>query len=158
MVIQEHRDNVPLVRDNALPAVLSRHPSGLVGKHIQHSAPVRVHVLEVECQHRGDALSAAVCRRREDALYRRRVPLAQVGREAVHVREVQRPVGRAIRGRDSAQLHDRGRARVDPVARVVTVVVQEGATAQRRKRRRNGEHRSSKRSQPALLPFRRRFW
>jgi hypothetical protein len=143
---REHRDNVPPVRDNALPAVLRRHPSGTVGKHIQRSAPVRVRDLEVECQRRGDGL------------YRDNVPLDPVGREAAHALALRRPVGRAIRGQDSARLHDQGRARVAPVARVATVVVQQDATAQRRKRRRSDERRSLKRSQPVLLLFHRRSW
>lgn len=109
-----------------------------------------------ECRRREDAPSAAVCRRREDARYRCLVLPEQAGREVVRAPAVQRLADRAIKGRDSAQLHDQGRA--VPVVRDAAMGVQEDAAARRRKGRRNGAHPSSKRSQPAQLLFHHRFW
>ncbi len=168
MATRERRDHVPQVnRAN----VLRRHLSATVGNHIHHSAPARDRVPVAECQRKGDALSVAACRHREDApsvaeyqrkgdaLYRCHVPQHRAGREAVRApAEVQRLAGRAIRERDSAQLHDRGRARVVPVVRGAAMGVRAGAAARRRKGRRNGAHPSSKRSQPALLLFHPRLW
>ena len=166
MATWERRDHVPLARAN----VLHRHRSAAVGNHIHHSAPARGRVPVAECQrkedaplaavyrHREDAPSAAVCRHRGDALYRCHVLPEQAGREAVRVPAVQRLAGRAIRGQGSAQLHDRGKARAVPAVRDAAAVVQEDAAEHRHKGRRNGGHRSSKRSQPAQLLFHRRLW
>jgi hypothetical protein len=166
MATWERRDHVPLARAN----VLRRHRSAAVGNHIHHSAPARGRVPVAECQrkedaplaavcrHRGDDPSAAVCRHRGDALYRCHVLPEQADREAVRVPAVQRLADRAIRGRDSAQLHDQGKARAVPVVRGAAMGVREVAAAHRHKGRRNGEHPSSKRSQPAQLLFHHRFW
>jgi hypothetical protein len=166
MATWERRDHVPLARAN----VLRRHRSAAVGNHIHHSAPARGRVPVAECRHRGDGLSAAECRHREDApsaaecrhrgdgLYRCHVLPGQAGREAVRVPAVQRLAGRAIRGRDNAQLHDQGRAQAVPVVKGAAMGVREDAAARRRKGHRNGEHQSSKRSQPAQLLFHRRLW
>lgn len=169
MATRERRANGPLVRDNVLLAAPRRHRSVVVGKHIHHSAPVKVRVLLAECQRREDALSAAVYRHRGDALslaarqhkeadlYRCHVLLEQAGREVARAQAVQRLAGRAIKGQDNAQLQDRGRARVVPAVRGAAMGVQEDAAAHRRKGHRNDGHQSLKRSQLALLLFHHRF-
>src|SRR6266487_2637399 len=65
-------------------------------------------------------VEVAACQRREDGLYRRRVPAgaARVGREAARVQEVRRQAGsRAIRGQDSDRHRDLDRGRGVPAPR-----------------------------------------
>lgn len=146
------RGSAPWARDNVPPA--HRPLSVAAGSPIHPSATARYRV--------SVPVEVAACQRREDGLYRRRVPAGadRVGREAARVQEVRRQAGsRAIRGQDSDRHRDLDRGRGVPAPRgALTAGVREDATQRRRRGRRNGGLRSSKRSQPAPSLFHHRSW